>query len=127
MTLGRKTGGRAKGTPNKRTAALRAQLAASDSDFDPYGQLETLAKELLSEIEQERRSHKPNKPRIDQLRDTVARVLRDMVPYKRPRLTATKVSGDKDAPLYDLSALSDSELAFLRRTVLKAQRVDEVE
>ena len=58
MAFGRKTGGRAKGTPNKRTAALRAQLAASDSDFDPYGQLETLAKELLSEIEQERRSPK---------------------------------------------------------------------
>src|SRR5215470_8749714 len=125
MALGRKTGGRAKGRPNKRTAALRTRLAATDSGFDPYGQLETLAKELLSEIERERRSPKPNEPRIDQLRDMVARVLRDMVPYKRPRLTATKVSGDKDAPLYDLSALSDSELAFLRRTILKAQQVDE--
>jgi len=30
------------------------------------------------------------------------------------------VSGDKDAPLFNLTALSDSELAFLRRTVLKA-------
>lgn len=126
MALGRKTGGRAKGTPNKRTAALHAHLAATDSGFDPYAWLEALAKELLSEIERERRSPKPNKLRVDQLRDIVARVLRDMVPYTRPRLTATKVSGDKDAPLFDLSALSDSELAFLRRTVLKATMVDEI-
>jgi hypothetical protein len=35
-----------------------------------------------------------------------------------------KVSGDEDAPLFNLSALSDSELAFLRRTILKAQQVD---
>src|SRR5262249_35575046 len=124
---GERRGGRQKGTPNKRTAALRACLVATDSGFDPYGQLEALAKELLREIEQERGSPKPDRPRIDQLRDTLARVLRDMVPYKRPRLTATKVSGDKDYPLFDLSALSDSELAFLRRTVLKAQQVDERE
>ena len=35
---------------------------------------------------------------IDQLRDIAARILRDMVPYKRPRLTATKVSGDRGPP-----------------------------
>jgi hypothetical protein len=122
---GERRGGRRKGTPNKRTAALRAHLAATDSGFDPYGQLEALAKELLKEIEQERGSPKPNRSHIDQLRDMLARVLRDMVPYKRPRLTATKVSGDKDAPLFDLSSLSDSELAFLRRTILKAQPVNE--
>jgi hypothetical protein len=46
-------------------------------------------------------------------------------PFVHPRLTATKVSGDKDAPLFDLSSLSDSELAFLRRTVLKATQIDE--
>jgi hypothetical protein len=37
------------------------------------------------------------------------------------------VQGDKDYPLFDLSALSDSELAFLRRTVLKAQQINEEE
>jgi hypothetical protein len=55
----------------------------------------------------------------------LARVLRDMVPYKRPRLAAMKVQGDKDGPLFDLSALTDNELAFLRRTVLKATQIDE--
>jgi hypothetical protein len=48
------------------------------------------------------------------LLDKPARVLRDMVPYKRPRLTAMKVSGDQDAPLFNLSTLSYNELAFLR-------------
>ena len=45
-------------------------------------------------------------------------------PFVHPRLTTTKVQGDKDYPLFDLSALSDSELAFLRRTILKATPVD---
>jgi hypothetical protein len=61
------------------------------------------------------------------LLDKAARVLRDMLPYKRARLTAMKVSGDRDAPLFNLSALSDSELEFLRKTVLKAQQIDEGE
>ena len=42
------------------------------------------------------------------------------------RLTAMKVSGDRDAPLFDLSALSDQGLLFWRRTILKAQQVDEL-
>lgn len=57
--------------------------------------------------------------------DKAARVLRDMVPYKRPRLAAMKVQGDPSAPLFDLTTLTDSELAFLRRTVLKATQIDE--
>jgi hypothetical protein len=36
-----------------------------------------------------------------------------------------KVSGDEEAPLFDLSGLSDQELLFLRRTVLRAQQVNE--
>jgi hypothetical protein len=48
-----------------------------------------------------------------------------MVPYKRPRLAAMKVQGDRDSPLFDLSGLTDAELAFLRRTVLKAKQIDE--
>jgi hypothetical protein len=48
-------------------------------------------------------------------------------PFVHPRLQTTKVQGDKDYPLFDLLALSDSELAFLRRTVLKAQQANEEE
>ena len=103
---------------------MKAQFAVSAPDFDPYDQLEIIAKTFLDRAHAERHRDKPNMRLVDDLLDKAARVLRDMVPYKRARLTATKVSGDQDAPLFDLTALSDSELTFLRRTVLKATRVD---
>jgi hypothetical protein len=104
---------------------MKAQFAVSAPEFDPYDQLEIIAKTFLEQADAEKRRDKPNMRLIDDLLDKAARVLRDMVPYTRPRLTATKVSGDEDAPLFDLSTLTDSELAFLRRTVLKATMVDE--
>ncbi|HMA74721.1 MAG TPA: hypothetical protein VKP67_25005 [Xanthobacteraceae bacterium] len=104
---------------------MKAQLAVSAPEFDPYDQLEIIAKAFLERARAEQYRDKPNMRLIDDLLDRAARVLRDMVPYKRPRLSTTKVQGDKDYPLFDLSALSDSELAFARRTVLKAQQVDE--
>ena len=96
-------------------------------EFDPYDQLEIIAKTFLERARAEQHRDKPNMRLVDELLDKAARVLRDMVPYTRPRLTATKVSGDRDAPLFDLSALSNSELTFLRRTILKAQQVDELQ
>jgi hypothetical protein len=51
-------------------------------------------------------------------------VLRDILPNERPKLTAVKVGGDPDAPPVNLSGLSDGELAFLRRTMLKVSTVD---
>jgi hypothetical protein len=123
---GERRGGRQKGTPNKLSIGrMKAQLAVSAPDFDPYDQLEIIAKTFVERARAEQHRDKPNMRLIDDLLDKAARVLRDMVPYKRPRLTAMKVSGDRDAPLFDLSALSDSELAFLRRTILKARQIDE--
>jgi len=103
---------------------MKARLAVSAPEFDPYDQLEIIAKTFLEQAEAEKQRDRPNMRLVDDLLDKAARVLRDMVPYTRPRLAAMKVSGDEDAPLFDLSALSDSELAFLRRTVLKATTVD---
>ena len=123
---GERRGGRQKGTPNKLSIGrMKAQLAVSAPEFDPYDQLEIIAKTFLERARAERRRDKPNMRLVDDLLDRAARVLRYMVPYTRPRLTAMKVSGDQDAPLFDLSTLTDSELAFLRRTVLKATAVDE--
>src|SRR5258708_39863359 len=123
---GERRGGRQTGSLNKLSIGrMKAQLAVSAREFDPYDQLEIIAKTFLERARAERHRDKPNMKLVDDLLDKAARVLRDMVPYKRPRLTATKVSGDKDAPLFDLSTLTDSELAFLRRTVLKAQQVGE--
>ena len=67
-----------------------------------------------------------NQREIVECQERLARILKDLLPYEKPRLTTTKVQGDKDAPLFDLTTLSDKELAFLRRTVLKAQQVDEL-
>jgi hypothetical protein len=52
-------------------------------------------------------------------------MVKTAAPFVHPGLATTKVQGDKDAPLFDLSALTDNELAFLRRTILKATAVDE--
>jgi len=125
---GERRGGRQKGTPNKLSIGrMKAQLAVSAREFDSYDQLEIIAKTFLERARAERHRDKPNRRLVDDLLDKAARVLRDMVPYKRARLSAMKVSGDQDAPLFNLSALSDSELAFLRRTVLKATVVDEAQ
>ena len=125
---GERRGGRQKGTPNKPSIGrMKAQLAVSAPEFDSYDQLEIIAKTFLERARAERHRDKPNRRLVDDLLDKAARVLRDMVPYKRARLSAMKVSGDQDAPLFNLSALSDSELAFLRRTVLKATVVDEAQ
>jgi hypothetical protein len=117
---GERRGGRQKGTPGR----VKAQLAVSAPEFDPYDQLEIIAKTFLEQAHAEQRLDRPNMRLVYDLFDKAARVLRDLVPYKRARLTAMKVSGDEDAPLFNLSALSDRELAFLRRTILKAQQVD---
>ncbi len=124
---GERRGGRQKGTPNKLSIGrMKAQLVVSAPEFDPYDQLEIIAKTFLERARAEQHRDKPNMRFVDDLLDKAARVLRDMLPYKRARLTAMKVSGDRDAPLFDLSALSDQELLFLRRTILKAQQVDEL-
>jgi hypothetical protein len=123
---GERRGGRQKGSLNKLSIGrVKARLAASAPEFDPYDQLEIIAKTFLAQAAAEQRRDRPNMRLVYDLFDKAARVLRDMVPYKRARLTAMKVSGDEDAPLFNLSSLSDGELAFLRRTILKAQQVDE--
>jgi hypothetical protein len=125
---GERRGGRQKGSQNKLSIGrMKAQLAVSPSVFDPYDQLEIIAKTFLERARAEQHRDKPNMGLVDDLLDKAARVLRDMVPYRHPRLSTTKVQGDKDYPLFDLSALSDSELASLRRIVLKAQQVYEGE
>src|SRR5260370_31605617 len=124
---GERRGGRQKGSMNKLSIGrMKAQLTKSTPEFDPYDQLEVIAKTFLEQAHAEQRRDRPNIRLVNDLLDKAARVLRDMLPYKRARLTAMKVSGDKDAPLFDLSALSDQELLFLRRTILRAQQVDEL-
>jgi hypothetical protein len=123
---GERRGGRQKGSLNKLSIGrVKAQWAASAPEFDPYDQLEIVAKIFLERARAEQHRDRPNMRLVYDLLDKAARVLRDMVPYKRPRLSTTKVQVNKDYALYDLSKLSDSELAFVRRTLLKATVVHE--
>src|SRR5215471_14982717 len=128
---GERRGGRQKGTPNKTVVAKAAHILAAAGEtakapsFSAYTRLFELAEDYNRELAVALAKRPQNQIEIAECRERLARILKDLLPYEKPRLTTTKVQGDKDYPLFDLSALSDSELAFLRRTVLKATVVDE--
>ena len=128
---GERRGGRRKGTPNKTVVAKAAHILAAAGEtakapsFSAYLRLFELAEDYDRELAAATAKRPQNQTEIIEYRERLARILKDLLPYEKPRLTTTKVQGDKDYPLFDLSALSDSELAFLRRTILKAQQVDE--
>src|SRR5260370_28791785 len=105
MARGRKTGGRKKGSRNKRPRELIERIEASGLVPLEY---------MLSVMRDEK-----------QPQDVRMEMAKAAAPFVHPRLAAVKMQGDRGAPLFDLSALSDSELAFLRRTILKATPVDE--
>jgi hypothetical protein len=73
MALGRKTGGRQKGTPNKRTADLAERLEALGCD--PVGELASLAMDPATE------------PALK------ARCYIDLLAYLYPKRKAVEVSG----------------------------------
>ena len=128
---GERRGGRRKGTPNKTVVAKAAHILAAAGEtakapsFSAYTRLFELAEDYNRDLTAAIARRPQNQTEIVESRERLARMLKDLLPYEKPRLTTTKVQGDKEAPLFDLSGLSDSELVFLRRTVLKAQQVDE--
>ena len=130
---GERRGGRRKGTPNKTVVAKAAHILAAAGEtakapsFSAYLRLFELAEDYDRELAVALAKRPQNQTEIVESRERLARILKDLLPYEKPRLTTTKVQGDRDYPLFDLSALSDSELAFLRRTILKARQVDERE
>jgi len=64
---------------------------------------------------------------LNECQERLMRSVKVVLPYEKPKLQVVKLQGDRNAPLFDLSTLSDKELQFLRRTVLKAQEVPEEE
>jgi sugar phosphate isomerase/epimerase len=96
---------------------------AKKPSFSAYARLFELAEDYDRDLAVALAKRPRNRTEIAECRERLARTLKDLLPYEKPRLTTTKVQGDKDAPLFDLSGLSDQELHFLRRTVLKAQPV----
>jgi hypothetical protein len=90
---GERRGGRRKGTLNTRTREFIERIEASG-----LVPLEYMLAVMRDETAPSER------------RDEMAKAA---APFVHPRLAVTKVSGDKDAPLFDLSSLTDNELAFL--------------
>jgi hypothetical protein len=128
---GERRGGRQKGTPNKTAVAKAAHILAAAGEtakapsFSAYTRLFELAEDYDRDLAIALAKRPQNQTKIAECRERLARILKDLLPYEKPRLTTTKVQGDRNYPLFDLSALSDSELAFLRRTILKATPIGE--
>jgi hypothetical protein len=128
---GERRGGRQKGTPNKTVVAKAAHILAAAGEtakapsFSAYIRLFELAEDYDRDLAVALAKRPRNQAEIVERRERLARTLKDLLPYEKPRLTTTKVQGDRNAPLFDLTTLSDKELAFLRRTVLKARQIDE--
>jgi hypothetical protein len=101
----REGAGRKSGVKNKITRELMARVEATG--ITPLDYMLSVLRDETAPVER---------------RDEMAKAA---APYVHARLHTTKVQGDKDAPLFDLSALTDAELDFLRLTVLKATQVDE--
>jgi hypothetical protein len=129
---GERRGGRQKGTPNKTVVAKAAHILAAAGEtakapsFSAYTRLFELAQDYDRDLTIAVAKKPQNPIQIAECRDRLARTLKDLLPYEKPRLTTTKVQGDKDYPLFDLSALSEPELLSLRRIIRKAQQVDEL-
>lgn len=127
---GERRGGRQKGTPNKTVVAKAAHILAAAGktakapSFSAYTRLFELAEDYNRDLTIALAKRLQNQIEIAECRERLARILKDLLPYEKPRLTTTKVQGDRDYPLFDLSAFSDTELAFLRRVVLRATQVD---
>ena len=128
---GERRGGRQKGTPNKTVVAKAAHILAAAGEtakapsFSAYTRLFELAEDYDRDLSVALAKKPQNQTKIAECQERLARILKDLLPYEKPRLTTTKVQGDRNAPLLDLTALSDKELAILRRTVLKARQIDE--
>ena len=77
MTTRVKTGGRKKGTPNKRTVELLSLVATTFGDFDPIIELIKISQDEKTPL------------------DIKASVLKDLGGYFYPKLKAVDVSVDK--------------------------------
>jgi hypothetical protein len=113
--------GRKKGAVAKRLK-YRLELAERGitDEFDAVLEMQNLADILLGSIAAERKKgEQANPKRIAELMAQVQPILRDIAPYRHPRLAAVMVQTNPRRPL-NLATLSGSELAFLRQVLVKA-------
>jgi hypothetical protein len=129
--------GRKKGTPDKTTVghagrliklALDAKQAKLDEiaksrSYKAWEKAITVVEDIWAEYQLVQRDRVKNPAIVNECQDRLMKAIKVVLPYEKPKLQVVKLQGDKNAPLFDLSGLSDQELVFLRRTVLKAAQV----
>jgi hypothetical protein len=111
---GERRGGRQRGVPNKQTVALaQAQAAASERVTQALGPaaFDGDAHALLCSIYRD--TTQPMELRLH--------AAKAAVPFEKPRLAATELSGPKGGPIeyHDLSKLTDAELRALKAIQMK--------
>ena len=114
MARGYKTGGRQKGTRNKRTMA-RAELQSRhgvDAASPALSKMRECTDWMLRLADEEqKRGEEADCKLIKEYLDGAARILKELAQYETPKLTAVRVGGDpvNSLPL-DVKALSNDQL-----------------
>jgi hypothetical protein len=117
MARGRKTGGRQKGTLNKRTVA-RLELRRSHGVVGTaLADMRSCAKVMLDLATKEHAKGEHSDGRlIREYTDTAIRALKEVAQYEEPKLSAVRVAGDPANPMpipLNVSALTDEQLIGL--------------
>jgi hypothetical protein len=112
------------GSPHAGNTAMTNGEIRRTTKFRAYTRMIQLAQEIDEDLAIAMAASPRNRAAIHELQDRLLDTLKGLLPYEKPRLTAMKVSGDKNAPLFDLSGLAEKELLAMRRVILKAKQVD---
>lgn len=116
---GERRGGRAKGTPNKRTIgeALfkeQARKQPTQEDFDSLVQMRAIAKMFIGMAAAEQRQDKPDKKWLKELGDSASKTLAYMLPYEHRRLATLEPAMETvvkpDGSVHVTISRTDSEL-----------------
>jgi len=120
---GERRGGRAIGTPNKRTVGIAAPVP----DFRALVEQRKIARIFLDQAEEEqeklRTTGKKDVSFFNECLKNASRVLEKIAPYEDPKLVSHRLGGDADNPLrtvqeIDLSRLTDEQLLTMRSIVV---------
>jgi hypothetical protein len=116
MALGKKTGGRRKGSKNKRAAVERASaLAGLDRHGTSMGPIQIDAARHLFELAAQElaKGEAAQQDVVIRLLTAASKVAHDVSPWLYPALQSIKLGGDEDTPPIRLESLSDHQLEVL--------------
>jgi hypothetical protein len=120
MALGKKTGGRRRGSRNKipsdkRAAIERASaLAELDRQGTSMGHIQINAARYLDSLAQaERAKPEPQLDLVVKYTVAAAKIAHDLSAWLYPALQSIRLGGDEDAPPIRMESLSDYQLEML--------------